>query len=256
MKRDSFEIADSTDPKIRKALDSGSKRVILPIGSIEQHGAHLPVSTDAMIAHQIAKLISKRVKAFILPPLFYGVSQEHRPLFNVSLSNETMASVIMDICTSLAENGFNRIILLNGHYGNEAVLSLVSKEVHFKLPPDVLVYALSYWTVMEEEIGHADEIETSLLLAIKQELVNMDKAQKGSPKIGGARRDPRRKKLVWTRLTALPSSIPSISKNGVLGDPTKATRKRGQILLDEVSRRLADAIKDIENACGELQRRK
>lgn len=242
-------VSDARDPELRRQIGKGKKRAILPIGSIEQHGAHMPVATDAIIAEEIARRVSVLTNAFVFPTLFYGVSHEHKPLFNVSIKNETLASLITDICLSLAENGFKRIILLNAHYGNEPVLSSVTQAIHDKATKDVLVYSLSYWMVLGYEMGHADAKETSLMLAIRPELVSMKHAKPGKAKVNRIRSE---KGLVLSRLTSLPSSFPRMTGSGVWGDPRKANSRKGKIMLDQISRKLADAIKDVEKAYDTL----
>jgi creatinine amidohydrolase len=241
------DVSKASDPEIRKQIARGRKRAILPIGSMEQHGAHMPVATDAIVAEEIAKRVSKLVDALVLPPVFYGVSHEHKPLFNVSIRNETFTALISDICVSLAENGFNKIILLNAHYGNDVTLSSIAQIIHDKVPKNTLVYSLSYWMVLDDEIGHADATETSLMLAIRPELVDMKRARTGKIKVGKIKS---KENIVLSRLTVIPSSFPKLASSGVWGDPRKANSRKGKIILDQVSRKLADAIKDIEKVHG------
>lgn len=240
-------VSEVSDPVIRKQIARGRKRAIIPIGSVEQHGAHLPVATDAIIAEEVATRVSKIVDAFVLPPLFYGISYEHKPLFNVSIRNETLAALTGDICISLAENGINKIILLNAHYGNDAALSSISQVLQDKMPKGTLIYSLSYWMVLDEEIEHADQNETSLMLAIRPELVSMKNAKKGRVKVGNIKSE---KALVLSKLTSMPSSFPRLASNGVWGDPRKANGRKGKIMLDQVSKKLADVIKDVEKVYG------
>jgi creatinine amidohydrolase len=237
-------LSETTDPEVRRQIRKGKRRAILPIGSVEQHGAHMPLASDAMIAEEVTRRVSRLIDAFVLPPIYYGVSHEHKPLFNISIRNETLASLVADICISLAENGFNRIVLLNAHYGNEPVLASVAQTIYDRIPRGTLVYSLSYWTVMDEGIGHADGNETSLMLAIRPDLVSMKSAKASRIRIGKIRSN---EKLILDRLTALPSSFPKFTSSGVWGDPRKATSKKGRRLLNQVSRKLADAIKDIES---------
>lgn len=239
------DVSEAMDHEIRNKISRGIKRVILPIGSIEQHGTHLPVATDTIIAEEVARRLSKFVDALVLPPVFYGISYEHKPLFNVSIRNETLVALISDICVSLVENGFNKIILLNAHHGNEAVLSSIAQAIYDKVPKGILIYSLSYWMVLDDEMGHADINETSLMLAIRPELVNMKSAKTGSLKLHKIKSD---KKLVLSRLTVIPSSFPKLTSNGVWGDPRKANSRKGKVILDQVSRKLVNTIKDVEKA--------
>lgn len=236
-------ISDAIDPVIRRSIKKGHRRAIIPIGSLEQHGSHLPLATDAILAEEIAKGVSVLVDAFVLPCVYYGVSSEHKPLFNVSVRNETFTAMVGDICESLVENGINKIILLNAHYGNDAVLASIVQMLMARVPKDTLICSLSYWLVLNDEIGHADESETSLMLAIRPDLVNMKNAKGGSIKIGGLKSD---RKLVLSRLSMLPSSFPKLASNGVWGSPRNANSRKGKIMLDQISKRLAAVIKDVE----------
>jgi len=101
--------------------------------------------------------------------------------------------------------------------------------------------------VLNNEIGHADANETSLMLAIRPDLVNMKKAKSGSVKVGTLKSD---KKLVLSRLTTLPSSFPKLTSSGVWGNPSNADSKKGKIMLEQISKRLSDAINDIERVYG------
>ncbi len=246
-------VSEAFDPDIRASVRKGQRRAILPVGSLEQHGPHLPLATDAILAEEIAKRISGHVDALVLPCVPYGISSEHKPLFNVSLRSETFAAMISDICASLAENGIRRIVLLNGHYGNEATLSSVAQMIAERMPRDTLVYSLSYWFVLEDGIGHADEIETSLMLAVRPDLVSMKNARRGSARIPGRKKQ---QQIVLSKLTALPASFPKITASGVLGDPRKASGKKGRTMLDQISRRLADVILDVEKSYASLFKRK
>ncbi len=242
-------VSEARDPAIRKQIARGRKRVILPIGSVEQHGAHLPVATDVIIAEEIARRVSRLVDAFVLPPIFYGASYEHKPLFNLSIRNETLGSLIGDICVSLAENGFNKIILLNTHYGNEAVLSSITQGIYNNIPKGTLIYNLSYWMLLDNKMGHADANETSIMLAIRPELVSMRSAKTGKIKVGKIKSN---EDLVLSKLTVIPSSFPRFASSGVWGDPRKANSRNGRIMLDKVSRKLTSTIKDIEKTYGTI----
>ena len=92
-------------------------RALVPVGSLEQHGRHLPVATDLIIASHITKLVAKRLGAFVFPPINYGISVEHNPLFNVSLRYSTLINLTHDISISLSKRGLKNVIYVNGHHG-------------------------------------------------------------------------------------------------------------------------------------------
>jgi creatinine amidohydrolase len=214
------------------------KRAIIPVGSLEQHGAHLPVSTDSLIAEYIAKLLSEKVGAFVLPVISYGVSFEHKPMFNVSLRNSTLSTMLCDTCISLAENRIREIIILNGHHGNTGALQYIPQEIQSKIPSYVNIHILHYWQMMTPEFDHAGEVETSLVLAIAPELVHMDRAMPNS-------KDLSKSRAAYNSLTNAPGSFPKITGNGVWGDPMKATASKGDKLIKEIIANLTKTIDEL-----------
>ena len=214
------------------------KRAIIPVGSLEQHGAHLPVSTDSLIAEYIAKLLSEKVGGFVLPVISYGVSFEHKPMFNVSLRNSTLSTMLCDTCISLAENRIREIIILNGHHGNTGALQYIPQEIQSKIPSYVNIHILHYWQMMTPEFDHAGEVETSLVLAIAPELVHMDRAMPNS-------KDLSKSRAAYNSLTNAPGSFPKITGNGVWGDPMKATASKGDKLIKEIIANLTKTIEEL-----------
>jgi creatinine amidohydrolase len=207
------------------------KRAIIPVGSLEQHGAHLPVSTDSLIAEYIAGLLAEKIGALLLPVISYGVSFEHKPMFNISLHNSTLSSVLSDVCTSLIENSMRQIIILNGHHGNTGALQYISQEIRRMMPTNVATHAaihtLHYWQMMSAEFDHAGEIETSLVLAIAPKLVHMRRARPNTKILSKSR-------AAYSSLTNAPGSFPKVTGNGVWGDPTKASASKGKRLIKEI----------------------
>jgi creatinine amidohydrolase len=222
----------------KAALKKKTRRAIIPVGSLEQHGNHLPVSTDSLIAEYIARMAAEKVGAFVLPVISYGVSFEHKPMFNVSLRNSTLSTMICDACVSLAENKVKEMIILNGHHGNMGALQYIAQELHGKLPGDVRVHTIHYWHMMKSEFDHAGEVETSLLLAIAPELVRMDRAAPNSKKLS-------KSKAAYSSITNAPGSFPKITGNGVWGDPRKATAAKGEKWIQEITAGLAKTITEL-----------
>jgi creatinine amidohydrolase len=215
------------------------KRAIIPVGSLEQHGAHLPVSTDSLIAEYIARLLAEKVGAFVLPVISYGVSFEHKPMFNVSLHNSTLSKMLCDACVSLAENRLREIIILNGHHGNTGALQYIPQEVQSKIPTtQIKIHTLHYWQMMTSEFDHAGEIETSLVLAIAPELVHMHRAMPNSKNLSKSRE-------AYRSLTNVPGSFPKVTGNGVWGDPTKASASKGDRLIREITANLTKIVAEL-----------
>jgi creatinine amidohydrolase len=215
-----------------------SDQIIIPIGSLEQHGDHLPVSTDSIIIEHLAKNIAQKIQTLYIPAITFGISFEHEPLFNISLSNNTFTQLIGDICVSLAKYGMKNIILLNGHHGNIGSMYYISQNVSNRIPSDTRLNFINYWNLMKD-FDHAGEIETSLLLAINPKLVKMKMARANTKEIDGS-------KVAYTSLTSHHGSFPKITGNGVWGDPTKASISKGRSLL-------ADLLQKIEQTIIELR---
>ena len=207
-------------------LTKRKKVALIPVGSIEQHGPHLPISTDSDIVSYIAKQVSNKNGFLQLPTIQYGVSFEHHPFFNMSVSTSTLQKILIELCMSLSRNHINRVIILNGHHGNQNALKKLQKAFK-KTGVKQHIFIYSYWHFMNRRFDHAGFVETSIMLAISDKVL-MNKAKKGLiPDILS------KKKLSLLNKRANKSFI-SVTKNGVWGDPTKATAKDGKIILDEI----------------------
>jgi creatinine amidohydrolase len=164
--------------------------LVVPIGSTEQHGPHLPVGVDAMVCEHVARAAASRVHSterpvLVAPTLAYGSSHHHLPRAGtLSLSSDTMLAVLRDILRSAAITGVRRMLIVNGHGGNEDVARQAAKDVALEHP--VVAGALNYWSVAAEPLaelavssgitrlpGHAGAFETSLVLAIAPETVDV-----------------------------------------------------------------------------------
>jgi creatinine amidohydrolase len=236
----SMSIYKISDFDFRNLIKKKTCRAIVPVGSLEQHGAHLPVSTDSIITEYIATMAVEKIPSFIVPAISYGVSYEHKPMFNLSIRNSTLSSVISDICISLVENGIESIVLLNGHYGNMGVLQYIGQNLYGRVPGNIRIFSINYWHFMQHKFDHAGEAETSLVLAIAPELVKMEKAEPNSKKIS-------KSNIAYSSITNNPGSFVNITGNGIWGDPTNATAQKGRELLDEIVKNLTQTILELEN---------
>ena len=166
-------IRNQFDPDLRKKIKRKKQIAIIPVGSIEQHGPHLPISTDSDIVTEIALQLSEKINGILLPTITYGISDEHFPFFNLSIKKSTLSKILEDICESLIKNGISRILIINGHYGNlDSLKNFEKKKKNRK------VKVFSYWKYMDREFDHAGNVETSIMLAISKN-VNMKNAKKG-----------------------------------------------------------------------------
>ena len=223
-----MDINDLYDPEFRKLIKSKKPTVIIPVGSIEQHGAHLPISTDSDIVTEIASRLAKKCDYVVFPTISYGVSWEHEPLFNLSLKENNFRQMLHDIIISLRKNHIKKIIILNGHHGNLQVLDRI-RQLDYQRH-----MILSYWHFLDHEFDHAGFVETSLMLAISNK-VKMKKAKKGL--ITKELSEKEKKRI--SKLSTKAGGFPKVTKNGVWGDPTGATKKDGQRFLSEIVRNLA-----------------
>jgi creatinine amidohydrolase len=215
------------DPYLRKLIKTKKQTALIPVGSIEQHGPHLPISTDSDIVSEIARRISKRTDFLMLPTINYGVSFEHSPFFNVSVTKATLQKVLVELCISLWKNKVKTIVILNGHHGNQAALYNIPKKVCSLSKGKVKVFVFSYWHFMKRDFDHAGFVETSLMLAISRK-VKMKKTVKGFTTDGFST------KQKWRVNKLAAKSFISVTRNGVWGDPRNATAKEGSRILSEI----------------------
>ena len=220
-------IRDQFDPDLRKRIKKKKQIAIIPVGSIEQHGPHLPISTDSDIVTEIAFRLSEKINGLLLPTISYGISDEHFPFFNLSVKKSTLSKILEDLCESLIKNGISKILIINGHYGNlDSLKSFERKNKRKKIK------IFSYWKYMSREFDHAGNVETSIMLAISKN-VNMKKASKGFDTDGLSKQE----KLRINKLAQ--KSFPKVTGNGVWGDPTKSSANLGRKIIKEVVDNLA-----------------
>jgi creatinine amidohydrolase len=216
-------IRDQFDPDLRKRIKQKKQIAIIPVGSIEQHGPHLPISTDSDIVTEISLRFSKKIDGILLPTINYGISDEHFPFFNLSVKKSTLSKMLDDICGSLIKNGISRILIINGHYGNSDSL----KDFERKKKKSRKIKVFSYWKYMDREFDHAGNVETSIMLAISKN-VKMNNAKKGFQTDGMSKQE-------ISKINKLAQkSFPKVTGNGVWGDPTKSSAKLGRKIINEV----------------------
>jgi len=226
------DIKTQFDPVLRKLIKNKKQVAIIPIGSIEQHGPHLPISTDSDIVSEVAKKLADKKGYLLLPTITYGISFEHAPFFNLSIRESTLRTVLIDLCTSLLENNIKTVFIINGHHGNLKSIKNIDVKLQKILKNKLKVIALSYWHFMSRDFDHAGFVETSLMLAISKN-VKMKSAKKGLIT------DKMTKQEIVKIGKLANQSFPKATKNGIWGDPTKATKKDGKIILTEVIENLA-----------------
>ena len=219
------------DPSLRKLIKKKKQVGVIPIGSIEQHGPHLPVSTDSDIVTEVSKRLSEIKGYLLLPTLTCGVSFEHAPFFNLSIRESTLRTVLTDLCSSLLANNIKTVFIINGHHGNLKSIKNIDVKLQKLSKNKLKVFPLSYWHFMKREFDHAGFVETSLMLAISKN-VKMKLAKKGLITDRMTKQEIKKLGKLANR------SFPKATKNGIWGDPTKATKKDGQRILAEILKNL------------------
>ena len=225
------DIQAQFDLNLRKSIKKKKQVAIIPIGSIEQHGPHLPISTDSDIVTEVAKRLSEMKGYLLLPTLTYGVSFEHAPLFNLSIRESTLRTILIDLCSSLLMNNIKTVFIINGHHGNLKSIKNIDVKLQKISKNKLKVFPLSYWHFMKREFDHAGFVETSLMLAISKN-VKMKLAKKGLITDGMKKQEIK----ILGKLAN--QSFPKATKNGIWGDPTKATKKDGKTILAEIIKNL------------------
>jgi creatinine amidohydrolase len=238
--------------------------VIIPIGSTEQHGPHLPLGTDSFIATDIAKMISARTGVVVAPVILAGYSVYHSGFpGSLSLKPETMEQVLFETAEMLIKYGFHRIMFWNGHGGNAIVQSKVIHRINHNT--EAIAMALGDYVSLDPEPQedwfdqHAGIQETSIMLYIEPDLVRLDRAEK--PKIHlspqaqkyllRGRENPELMGIFWSMLgtpeeTGKGGASHQISSNGVwsFSDPKEAKKEIGERFITQ---RVESAVNFIES---------
>lgn len=227
--------------------------VLLPCGSIEQHGPHLPVDIDYFDSYYLARKVAAACsdpKPLVLPAIPYGVSYHHDEFKGtLSVSNEGLSKFVYDIGISLAKNGIKKIIMINGHGDNAPTLSYAAQMINRDATifvcvetgetSDIDVYKLSD---TPNDI-HAGEIETSTTLAIRPQVVRKDEAANETPVFGSSYLDFTSSRWVpWYVRTK------KISETGIIGDPTKATAAKGKEMWHIMIAHLVKFVEEIKKS--------
>jgi len=228
--------------------------VVVPCGSIEQHGRHLPVITDSAIVFEVSKRAAEQTPGVLVSPLVQTGFSPHHLDFpgTISLSLETYVSLISDVCRSIARHGFKKIVLVNGHGGNQAPLQAMALSMRHEIQVHLLV--LSYWNLIameaaairESELGgiaHSCEMETSIQLYLCPEQVNMAEAVSHPirPAFSFLAKD-----MFSGGKAQLPTPFRERTPSGVMGDPTTATAEKGRRFLEAAAGQLAKCLQEFQ----------
>jgi creatinine amidohydrolase len=244
-----------TDPEIAAAL-ARSPRVILPMGSIEQHGPHLPTGTDFFAATSIALAVAELTDALVLPACPLGVTPMHMPYpGTVSLRPQTLQDVVWDIGESLATHGCHEFVVLNWHEGNIPSLALVAERLHRSLGLAVVTVQACY--VAEETFGaaaggltHGGKIEAWSVLSCRPDLVHLDRAGGSGSRLRGELADRLRRDRAFQPVL---TDVRTMSETGWYGDPSEATEEEARSFVASLGAQIADRLNSVLRALAKVQ---
>ncbi len=248
-------IWDELTSKEIEALDP-SIPVLLPVAATEQHGPHLPLATDRMIGWHFAHTLHQKIpeQVLILPPVAVGCSSHHMDFAgSLTVSHATFAAYVEETLEAVVEHGFQNLIILNSHGGNQGIGQVILEQ----LGPDVpTLLLITWWKLAAEKlaqitetpmggVGHAGEFETSLMLYIAPHLVREDLIEKGQNQSTYAWAEA---DMLVASKAALYRSMYEMTTNGVFGDPTAASAKKGEQISNLIVQSLKYLVMDLVNA--------
>jgi creatinine amidohydrolase len=246
-------MAELSWPEFREKV-SGGAPVFLAIGATEQHGPHLPLSVDVILPTAVSERVARRVGGIVAPTIPYGFKSQPRTgggeAFpgTTGLDANTLALVLRDVIRGLGRDGVKRLVLVNGHFENAWVavegLDLGMRELHRDGITDMVALRLEYWDFVERatldrlfpegfpgtELEHASLLETSMMLLLRPDLVEMDKIPSDGPA----------KFPTYDRTPVWPGLVPA---SGVLARAQGSTAEKGGWLIDDHVRLITEAVR-------------
>jgi len=253
----SVHYGELTAPDFVKAVEKSNGVCIIPAGILEKHGPHLPLATDLIAAREIAARAAETEYAMVFPEYYFGQIYEakHQP-GTVAYSPELVWNILEETCEELSRNGFRKIIIVNGHGGNTHFFSyFCQSQLAEKKGYEVVLFSPDDSEVNREVNpmrttdygGHADEVETSMIMAIRPDLVHAGRAADQTGKDQG-------------RLAQLPYGYTGIwwyasFPNHYAGDGSDPNVKIGELKLESRARQLAELIRVLkeDDAISNLQ---
>jgi creatinine amidohydrolase len=235
--RTSVLLEEHTWPEVETALEEETRTAVVAVGSIEQHGPHLPLVMDSLFGDELSRRIAEKLgDALATPTIRPGCSGHHMDFpGTITIPAETLMDLIRSYCRSLSEHGFEHIVLVAAHGGNFAPVNTVAPEIAHKIDANVIALAdldelmalqneglREAGVKYEESVIHAGAAETAIVLAVNEGLVQTDEIEVGHEE-----------EITTSRL--LSEGFKAITENGVLGDPRKATSEAGEAILDTVA---------------------
>ncbi len=223
-----IDTSRATSPEVGAAL-AGGVLAVLPVGALEQHGPHLPLTVDTVLASGVAARIAAEIEGLLLPAIAYGDTWNNESFSGtLSISPDTLRAILIDIGTGLKRMGVNGLVVINGHFGNREPIALAARAldaghrfpvVHLDYPElERLAAEICESQPAGPGFYHADEVETSMMLALAPESVAMDKAVAEYPAFPPT-------------FGMEPMQLGAFNRSGVFGDPRAASAEKGEKLI-------------------------
>jgi len=243
-----YRYAEMTWPECQAAAQAG-KVAVLPVATYEDHGYHLPIDTDVVLCTEICERAVAAVSehAVLIPPVNHGYSPHHMDFpGTMTITWDTFIKYVRDICVSLAHHQFTHILIVNGHGSNTAPLEMAARLTVLATEGKVACAAVNHWGVCEAidkgnknrvsdygGIAHAGEYETALYLALKPELVDMEKAKdEFYPIPPSFQADLLKGKRTDASIATYMPFWSTMTDSGVMGEATVATKENGALFLE------------------------
>jgi len=243
-----YRYEEFTWPEIRQAV-ADLRVAVLPVGTVEQHGPHLPLVTDVLTASEMSRRAVEQIpgQAVLMPPVYYSFNQHHMDFpGTIAVAGETIISYVTDIGLSLAHHGFQKVLLVNGHGSNVPFLDIAARNITIR--SDAVAAMVSWWSLIPKELftelresefpggmAHGCELETSVLLHLRGDLVQMDKAERDISYTPT-------EYFYWDLQSVSPVFFQEwfsrYSRTGTVGDPTKASEEKGRRFVEAVVARM------------------
>ena len=262
MKPTTVFLGEMTNPEIEEFLAHHHK-IIVPVGSVEQHGPHGPLLTDSLVPTEIARRVAERINCLVAPTINYALSYPHAGFTGVvHIRIATFMALIEDVCVGLATAGFRKIVFLNGHYDNTYAIAYACANARARLPEGVETYPVNYWDgITADEAAeffgpdaglHANRGEISAVLAINPALVDMDAANAEMPPFPAVTNSaPVHTAFFFSN----PGSVHRASASGTWGDARNATAEYGERYLSVATDATVRVLDDIDHTYAAMPER-
>ena len=253
LKHASAFASELTWPDYHQAMKDGRTPILIPLGSMEQHGHHMPLHVDVLLPTEFARRIALQIGALVAPPFTYGYKSQqkcgggnHMP-GTTSLDGATLVAALKDVIKEFARHGARRMCMVNGHFENSwfiiEAIDLALRELRWDGITDMKIVVLSYWDFVDREaieklypdgfpgwdLEHGGVLETSLMLALYPDLVHLDRVLDVAP-ASFPPYDVYPVRPEWTPVS------------GTLSSPKDASEEKGQILLEVCTRGILSAL--------------